>query len=154
LITGGMFLAWRAVQTRYGNLDLNRICGLAQPMPRFSILLSLLVMAAMGLPPFGLFSGFIEMLLNRSIPMSWDLTVILLAWLAASWFFFNLMRRLLFGTHRTDILYTDLRRGEAASLVIVLLILLAIGLAPYGFFESNVLPKGHSAALELSLWKN
>jgi NADH-quinone oxidoreductase subunit L len=152
LIIGGMLLAWRAVQTRFGNLDLNRIYGLARPMPRFSVLLSLMIMAAVGLPPFGLFSGFIEMLLNRSISMSWDLAAILLAWLAASWFFLSLMQRLLFGAPRTDILYTDLRGGEVASLVIVLLLLLAIGLVPYGFLESGMLPGTESAALEFSLW--
>ncbi|MBI3802628.1 MAG: hypothetical protein HY282_02570 [Nitrospirae bacterium] len=137
LITGGLFLAWRVVQLRYGNLDLNRIGGLARPMPRFALLLSLLVTAAMGLPPFGLFSGLIELLFNRSVPMSWDLAVILLTWLAASWFFLNLMQRLLFGPHRPGIPYTDLSRAETASLATALLLLLILGLAPYGFFETT-----------------
>jgi NADH-quinone oxidoreductase subunit L len=137
LITGGLLLAWRVVQARYGNLDLNRISGLARPMPRFALLLSLLVTAAMGLPPFGLFSGLMEMLMNRSAPMSWDLAVILLTWLAASWFFLNLMQRLLFGPPRPEIPYTDLRGGEIAPLATALLILLALGIAPYAFFQST-----------------
>jgi NADH-quinone oxidoreductase subunit L len=138
--TGGLFLAWSAVRARYGDLDLDRIGGLAGTMPRFALLLSLLVMASMGLPPFGVFSGFMEMLLNRSLPMSWDLAVVLLAWLLGSWFFLNLLQRLLFGPRRGDILSTDLRRGEVASLVFILLILLAVGIAPYGFIGFGTQP--------------
>src|SRR3989449_702413 len=84
LVIGGLFLAWHRVQVRYGDLDLNQIGGLARPMPRFAILLSLLVMAAVGLPPFGLFSGYMAILLHPSIVISWDLMVILLTWLARS----------------------------------------------------------------------
>ena len=135
LVTSGLFLAWHGVQARYGDLDLDRIGGLARPMPRFATLLSLLVMAAMGLPPFGLFSGYMEMLLNPSIALSWDLLVILLTWLMASWYFLRLMQRILFGQHRPHILYEDLRHTEVASILIVLLILVAIGIAPYGFLR-------------------
>ncbi|TAJ97344.1 MAG: hypothetical protein EPO39_19365 [Candidatus Manganitrophaceae bacterium] len=137
LITGGLFFAWGMVRARYGHLDLDRIGGLARPMPRFALLLSLFVTAAMGLPPFGLFSGLIEMLTNRSVPLSWDLAVIALAWLGASWLFVHLMQRLLFGPHRTDLQYTDLRGGEAAPLAIALLILLVIGIAPNTFFPTD-----------------
>jgi NADH-quinone oxidoreductase subunit M len=137
-------------------LEIGRIGGLARPMPRFATVLSLLVMAAMGLPPFGLFSGYMEMLLNPSITlsiaMSGDLVVILLAWLAASWYLFRLMQRLLFGPHRLDIPYEDIRPTEVASLLVVLLILLALGIAPYGFFEADTLTNGFHAAMELTSW--
>jgi NADH-quinone oxidoreductase subunit M len=152
LVTGGLFLAWHRVQARYGDLDLNQIGGLARPMPRFATLLALLVMAAVGLPPFGLFSGYMAMLLHPSITMSWDLIVILLTWLVASWYLFRLMQRLLFGPHRSDILYEDLRPTEVASLVVVLVILVALGIAPYGFFESDTLTNGYRTATELTLW--
>ncbi|WDT80489.1 MAG: hypothetical protein MPW14_01400 [Candidatus Manganitrophus sp.] len=109
-------------------------------MPRFALLLALLVTAAMGLPPFGLFSGLMEMLTNRSLPVSWDLAVIVLAWLGASWLFVHFMQRLLFGPHRTDIRYTDLRTGEAAPLAVALLILLVIGVAPNAFFKRTRRP--------------
>ncbi|MDC4206084.1 MAG: hypothetical protein MPW13_17185 [Candidatus Manganitrophus sp.] len=125
------------MRARYGDLDLDRIGGLAKPMPRFALLLALLVTAAMGLPPFGLFSGLMEMLTNRSLPVSWDLAVIVLAWLGASWLFVHFMQRLLFGPHRTDIRYTDLRTGEAAPLAVALLILLVIGVAPNAFFQTD-----------------
>lgn len=152
LVIGGLFLAWHRLQARYGDLDLNQIGGLARPMPRFGALLALLVMAAVGLPPFGLFSGYMAILLHPSVTMSRGLVVILLTWLAASWYLFRLMQRLLFGPHRSDILYEDLRLIEVTPLVVVLLILLALGIAPYGFFETDTLANGYRTAMELMLW--
>src|SRR2546428_11853754 len=99
-------------------------------MPRFAILLSLLVMAAVGLPPFGLFSGYMAILLHPSIVISWDLMVILLTWLAASWDLFGLMQRLLFGPHRSDIRDEDLRPTEGVALLDVLMFLLGPGITP------------------------
>lgn len=146
LVTAGLLFAWRAVQTRYGDLALDRIGGLARPMPRFATLLSLLVMAAVGLPPFGLFSGYMAMLLHPSITISMShsvgLTIILLAWFTASWYLFKLMQRVLFGPHRSDLSYEDLGPAEVASLVIVLVLLLALGVAPRGlveFFDASTL---------------
>ena len=103
LITAGLLLAWRGVQERYGDLTLDRMHGLARAMPRFATVLSLLVMAAIGLPPFGLFSGYMAMLLQSSIVISWGLMVILFTWFLASWYLFRMMQRLLFGSHRPDI---------------------------------------------------
>ena len=57
LLTAGLLLAWRGVQERCGDLTLDRMHGLARAMPRYATVLSLLMMAAIGLPPFGLFSA-------------------------------------------------------------------------------------------------
>ena len=139
LVTGGLRLAWHAVQTRYGDLALDRIGGLARPMPRFAMLLALLVMAAVGLPPFGLFSGYVAILLDPSITMSIGssagLTIIVLAWFTASWYFYKLMQRVLFGPYRQDIPYEDLSPAEVTPLVVVLVLLLALGVAPHGLVE-------------------
>ncbi len=153
LVIGGLLIAWRTVQARYGDLDLDKIRGLAHPMPRFATLLSLLVMAAMGLPFFGLFSGYMEMLLNETIALSGEGIVILLTWLTASWYFTSLMQRILFGQHRPGLIYEDLSHAEAVSLAIVLLVLLTLGVSPYSFFESGTLPNGYGTAMELHLWK-
>jgi NADH-quinone oxidoreductase subunit M len=135
LVTAGLLLAWNRVQARYGDLALDRIRGLARPMPRFAALLGLLVMAAMGLPPFGLFSGYIALLLdplnNVVLDGSAALAVVLLAWFIASWYLYKLMQRLLFGPHRPDVPYHDLSPAEMAPLVAVLLLLLALGVAPH-----------------------
>jgi NADH-quinone oxidoreductase subunit L len=146
LVTGGLLLAWDRVRARYGDLDLNRIGGLARPMPRLATLLALLLMAAAGLPPFGLFSGYLAMLLSlpmtMTISMSVGLIVILLTWFTASWYLFKLMQRLLFGPHRSDLRYEDLRPAEIASLVMVLVILLAISVVPYGWLEAGTMMDG------------
>ena len=97
LITVGLLLAGYFVQARYGDVAFDRIGGLARPMPRFATLLALLTMAAVGLPPFGLFSGYIGMLLHPSIEISWELSIIMLTWFAASFNLFRMMQRLLFG---------------------------------------------------------
>lgn len=152
LVTGGLLLAWRAVQARYGDVDLRAISGLAHPMPRFATLLSLLALAAMGLPPFGVFSGFMGMLLTPSLPLSGALLIIVVAWLTASWYLLNLMQQLLFGRHRRDLRYEDLRQTEFASLLMFVLILMALGIVPSRFFESGTPSHGYSTAMESKLW--
>ena len=151
LATGGLLLAWHAVQVRFGNLDMDRIGGLARTMPRFALMLSLLAMAAAGLPPFGLFFGFIDMTLNSHVTaLTAGLVVVLLAWFGASFYVFRMLQRLLFGPPRTDLLYNDLGRAEIASLVIVLVAL--IGLSIWGIepsVQTAALTHGSRTAMEL-----
>jgi len=92
----------------------------------------LLAMAAVGLPPFGLFSGYLGMLLSSSISISFGLAIVLVTWFAASWCFFKLIQRLLFGPHRADLLYEDLSPKEMVPLIITLILLLAAGVVPHG----------------------
>lgn len=151
LATCGLLLAWHAIRIRYGDMDLRAIRGLAYAMPRFSTLLFLLTLAATGLPPFGVFSGFMGMLLTPSLPLSGALLVIVVAWLAASWYFLGLSHRLIFGQHRPDLRYEDLRWTEAASLLAILFLLTVLGLVPAGAWESGT-PMQPYAAMESSLW--
>lgn len=139
LASGGLLLATSRLQSRYGDAVVDRIGGLARPMPRFGFLLTLLTMAAIGLPPFGFFSGYVGILLSPPIPTSLELMIIVFTWFAASFCLFRLMQRILFGPHRTDISYEDLSRGESVALVIVLLMLVVVGLAPYGLFDAGAL---------------
>lgn len=152
LVTSGLFLAWHSVQARYGELDQRRISGLARPMPRLAILLTLLVMAAMGLPPFGLFSGFMGMLLHPSLTLSGALVIIVLTWLVASWYFLTLMQQLLFGPSRSDARYEDLRPAEIVPLLVIVSILVTLGIAPSRLFESTMPPPGSGPAMESALW--
>jgi hypothetical protein len=148
LATGGLLLAWDRLRVRYGDLDLSRIGGLAGPMPRLGTLLALLVMAAAGLPPFGLFSGFLALLLGLSetpaFSPSAGLLLSLLAWFLASWYLFRMMQQLLFGMHRRDLPYKDLRPLEMVPLAAVLFLLLALGLVPGGW----IAPEGMETALD------
>jgi len=152
LATSGLLLAWYAIQARYGDVDLRAIRGLVSRMPRFAVLISLLALAAMGLPPFGLFSGFMGMLLTPSLTFSGALLVVLVTWLAASWYLLSLMQQLLFGRHRPDLHYEDLRRTELASLLTFVVILLALGIAPSRVFESGTPTQQARAAMESLSW--
>jgi NADH-quinone oxidoreductase subunit L len=149
LVTVGLFLAWHRVQAHYGDWPLDRIGGLARPMPRFATIVALLALAAAGLPPFALYSGYVGMLLQLGSEVSWELGVVLLTWFAASFRFFRLVQELLFGEPRQEIPYQELGRGETVPVLLVLFILLAIGLLPYGYFESQSLPNGFRTAVEM-----
>jgi len=135
LATNGLLQAWYAIRARYGDMDLRAIRGLAHTMPRFAVLFALLILAALGLPPFGVFAGFMGLLLTPGLPLSGALAVIVLVWLSASWYLLDLLQRLLFGRHRPDLRYEDLRRTEFAALLALVLLLGAMGLAPAHVFQ-------------------
>ena len=142
LVTVGMLLAWDRVQVRYGNLNLTRIGGLAQPMPKFALCLALLVMVALGLPPFGLFFGYLGLLLSvvevDSSAMTGGMVIVLLTWFSLSWCLFKLMQRVLFGPHRADLRYDDLRPAEITAIAIILLLLVSLSVVPHGWLNVGV----------------
>ena len=153
LVTSGLLLAWQVVRTRYGDdVDPRAISGLVRRMPRFAVLFSLLALAAMGLPPFGVFAGFIGMLLSASLTSSVALLIIVIAWLAASWYILNMVQCLVFGRERSDLRYEDLRRSELASLLIVVLIVIALGVAPSSLFGITQQPPSAGAVKESVSW--
>ncbi|TKB72743.1 MAG: hypothetical protein E8D45_09915 [Nitrospira sp.] len=131
LATSGLLLSWQVVRTRYGDdVDPQAVSGLASAMPSYAVLLSLLALAAIGLPPFGVFSGFVGLLLSAPVSFSIAILIILLVWLAASWYILEMVQRLLFGARRSDLRHTDLRRDELASLLLIVVALLALGVIP------------------------
>ena len=153
LVTSGLLMSWQVVRTRYGDdVDPQAISGLFRKMPQFAVLFSLLALAAMGLPPFGVFAGFIGMLLAASLTSSVALLVMMVAWLAASWYILDMVQRLLFGRERSDLRYEDLRRPEFASLLIVVLIVIALGVAPASLFGAeNPTPRA-GAVMKIVSW--
>lgn len=153
LVTCGLILTWQVVRTRYGDdVDPQAISGLFRKMPRFAVLFSLLALAAMGLPPFGVFAGFIGMLLAASLTSSVALLVMMVAWLAASWYILDMVQRLLFGRERSDLRYEDLRPAELASLVMVILIVIALGVTPVSLFGMEHQPPRAGAVMESVTW--
>jgi len=152
LLTAGLLLAWQRLRRRHGQLTIASAHGLARPMPRFAVVWSLLVMAAVGLPPFALFLGHVELLLQRSVALSWGLGVILLTWFLASWYLFRMMQRLLFGPHRSDLRYEDLRANEVAYFTALLALLVFLGVTPARLLESNFRTEFHRTAMERMLW--
>ncbi len=152
LATTGLLLGWYAIQARYGDMDLRAIRGLAHPMPRFAVLFALLILAALGLPPFGVFAGFMGLLLTPGLPLSGALAVVVLVWLSASWYLLDMMQRLLFGRHRPDLRYEDLGRAEFASLLALVLLLCAMGLAPAHVFQPGTPATSAQAAVGVVTW--
>ncbi len=154
LATCGLLIAWQIIRTRYGDdVDPQSISGLASTMPSYGVLLSLLALAAMGLPPFGVFAGFIGLLLHSPIPSLLGLLIILSAWLAASWYIMNTVQRILFGTLRSDLRYRDVVASESAALLITILALTVLGLAPHDWFVSHVPSPVFDAAARGFLWQ-
>jgi NADH-quinone oxidoreductase subunit M len=152
LATSGLHLAWSMLRARFGDIALRALTGLAQPMPRFSIAVSLLAIAALGLPPFGVFSGFLGMLLAPSFAWSGHLAIVLFAWLAASWYLFGLVQNMLFGRSRPEHRPTDLRRAELASLTIVLVLLAALGVMRFDFFGADSGAQYQTVETESPAW--
>ena len=153
LVTGGLLLAWQVIRTRYGDdVDPHAISGLASSMPHYAVLLSLLALAAMGLPPFGLFAGFMGLILASSFSSAAAWLVVFGAWLAASWYVLDLVQRLLFGPRRPDLRYDDLRRAEFASLLIVVLLSIGLGVAPAGLFGSDRSSYPATTVMKTSVW--
>ncbi len=151
LATGGLLVAWQVIRTRYGDdVDPQAISGLAAAMPKYAVLFSLLGLAAMGIPPFGVFAGFMGLLLTIPPSSTIGLFIALTAWLAASWYIMQMVQQLLFGPRRQDLRYADLRHPEFTSLLIVVLALLAIGLAPTSLYEPDQ-ALNKTAAMERSL---
>jgi NADH-quinone oxidoreductase subunit M len=138
LATCGLLIAWQVIRTRYGDdVDPSSISGLASSMPRYAVLLSLLALAAMGLPPFGVFAGLMGLLLHSPIPSLIGLMIMLSSWLAASWYLMSAVQRLLFGTRRSDLRYRDVVQQEWAALTLTIVVLTVLGLAPIEWWTST-----------------
>lgn len=151
LVMCGLLVAWQIIRTRYGDdVDPQAISGLASTMPQYAVLLSLLALAAMGLPPFGVFAGFMGLLLSSTASFSAGIIVLICAWLAASWYILALVQGLLFGVRRSDLRHADLLQTELVSLIILVLTLLALGVMPISLFgpDRTTPPSGaHSGSL-------
>ena len=152
LTTSGLLLAWYAIRARYGDVDFRALGGLAYPMPRFSTLLALLGLAALGMPPFGVFSGFLGMLLTPAFSPSGPFAIILLVWLTASWYYTDLIQQVVFGRARLDVRHEDLRQTEWISLMLVLFLLLILGMAPSRVFESHAAGPSATVAMKGEPW--
>ena len=152
LAMSGLMLAYYAIRARYGDVDLRALGGMAYPMPRFSTLLALLALAALGMPPFGVYAGFVGMLLSPGFMPSGSLWLVLLVWLGASWYFIELIQWPIFGRPRLNLIYEDLHRSEFAALVIIVFLLLALGIAPSRLFQPNWATPTGSIALQGGTW--
>ena len=152
LTMSGLLLAYYALRARYGDIDLRALGGMAYPMPRFSTLLILLALAALGLPPFGVYAGFVGMLLSPGFAPSGSLLLIMIVWLGASWYFIELIQWPIFGRRQSNLKYEDLHGPEFVPLVIILFMLLAMGTAPSRLFQPASMTSMDSVALQKETW--
>jgi NADH-quinone oxidoreductase subunit M len=136
--TSGLFIAWQVIRTRYGDdVAPSAISGLVSTMPRFAVLLSLIALAVMGLPPFGVYAGFIGLAFASPI-VSWvAFSAVLIAWLTSSWYILDTVQSLLFGRQRTDLRHQDLVHFEFVALAAIVVIVLSLGIVPAGFLVSD-----------------
>lgn len=131
LAASGMLLALGIGQARSVGGGGRHAGGLAAAMPRFGVAFSLLAVAAMGLPPFGVFGGLLGMLLAPDLGWPGGIVAILLTWLAASWYLFDLAQASLFSGKAAPP-PGDARPAELAALYIVVAVLAILGVVPAG----------------------
>ena len=137
LASFGLLFGWDRIRLRYGDLNLNQLGGLFLQMPRLALCMALLVMAIAGLPPFSLFFGYMDMLLDPQISGP-GVIVALFTWFSASWIFFKLMQRLLFGPKTSSLDDDDLNGNEITVFIVVILALLALSGISHDWLQDQV----------------
>ena len=152
LLIAGLVLTCKRAQLVCGDLTLDRMHGLARPMPRLATIVALLVMGAVGLPPFAVSSTVVAILLHAAVADMIGLAVILFCWFLASWYLFRMMQRLLFGRHQAGPSYRDLHAVELACFAVLLLILAFVGIGG-SWLESQQFEKVRTIAGEMSSWQ-
>ena len=153
LLVAALLLTCNRLGRRYGALAADRMHGLARPMPRLATIIALLVMAFIGFPPFAVFSAFASILLHGAAANFAALIVLVICWFAAAWCLFRMMQRLLFGPHRSEIKYEDLRTGELAGFALLLLLLMLAGTIQPDWLEPQRLEKLQTIAMEMVPWR-
>jgi NADH-quinone oxidoreductase subunit L len=152
LLIAGLLLACKRAELFSGDLTLDRMHGLARPMPRLATIVALLVMGAVGLPPFALSSTVIVIVFHAAVTSITGLAVILFCWFLASWYLFRMMQRVLFGRHRAGLGYRDLHAVELACFAALLLVLAFVGIRG-SWLEPPQFEKVRTIADEMFSWQ-
>ena len=122
-VMGGISLTFSFVRQRYGWRTLGILPGLASPMPRFGILMVLLVSFALFLPLIPTFSGLMAMptIIIHDVEIVLISFLILVVWLGGGWYFLQMLHQTAFGEARSDVPYFDLRLSEFFAVSALLL---------------------------------
>lgn len=123
LVMSGLLLVFSYVQHRYGPHLLGTLPGLASPMPLFGNFLIILISLAMLLPILPASLGLVNMPTIEKSDESLLLISLtfLTVWLLGSWYLSRLLHQTAFGKTRTQVPYTDLKRGEIFTLALLVL---------------------------------
>ena len=130
LITGALFLLAGVLYDRRDNYDLDAYGGLAGPAPRLATLFALSAFASLGLPGF---TGFIAEfhVFTGSIAAAPVTAVALLGILVTAALFLRALQRLFTGPLRgRSTGFVDLRRHETAGVALLVVLAVALGVAP------------------------
>lgn len=125
-VFAGLFVAWAYLERRLGTVTLEQLGGLATRMPLFATLFTVLLMAAMGFPPFAMFLSFAALLLSTQTAPWFGGLVIGAIWFLGSWQFGRLLQDLWFGQTQFRVVSWDARAGEAFSLFVILCVAVAV----------------------------
>lgn len=122
-VMGGISLAFSFVRQRYGWRTLGKLPGLASPMPRFGVVMVLLVSFALFLPLFTTFSGLMIMptIVIHDVEIVLISFLFLVVWLGGGWYFLQMLHQTAFGEARSDVPYFDLRLTEFVAVSALLL---------------------------------
>jgi NADH-quinone oxidoreductase subunit M len=126
LASSGLVLGAYVLEARYGVRDIEKLSGLARPMPRFAFLMGLLFMAAMGLPLFAVFWAFMAMMF-AVVPLRPSLFFVVVAWFLSSLLLSKVWHRIFYGPPRPNMLYADLSIVEVIPFVVLIALLLFSG---------------------------
>ena len=123
LVMGGISLAFSFIRQRYGWRTLGILPGLASPMPRFGIVMVLLVSFALFLPLIPTFSGLMVMptIFIHDVEIVLISFLFLVVWLGGGWYFLQMLHQTAFGEARSDVPYFDLRLSESFAVSALLL---------------------------------
>ncbi len=122
-VMGGISLAFSFVRKRYGWKTLGILPGLASPMPRFGVVMVLLVSFALFLPLFPTFSGLMVMptIVIHDVEIVLISFLFLVVWLGGGWYFLQMLHQTAFGEARSDVSYFDLRLTEFVAVSALIL---------------------------------
>jgi len=138
LAAAGLLAAWQIIRSRYGDaIDTRGVSDLVKGMPKFAVLAYLLGLAAMGLPPFGPFTGFLNLAVELPLAAWGGLAIVLVVWLVASWYVIGMIHRVLFGHERPELPQSDSLPLETVALITYVVLLTLIGLLPSSLLGTN-----------------
>lgn len=136
LSTGALFVLCGALYERLHTRDLTRLGGLASTMPRYATALTFFCMASLGLPATGNFIGELLVLVGSWRVAPWPTLVAASGLVVAVVYSVHIVQHVLHGTARSDATPADLDGRERATLGVLMILLLGVGLFPQRLLDT------------------
>ena len=144
LITGALFLISGSIYQRAETYELDQFGGLARRAPVLALLATVASFASFGLPGLAGFVAEFHVFVGAFAVYPWLAALALLGIIITAALFLNLLQRLFFGAlPERWASWPELNRAEIAGLAVLLVFVVAIGVAPaplLSVIESGVRP--------------